>query len=157
MTQSPAMLATRDLYRRFVDGWNDHRADLVATAMDPAGIMIGFDGAVLRGPAEVEQAFSLVFREHNPHRIVPIERSMQMLAPTVCRYLGDVGFIDPTSQELAEQLNARQTLIAVLAESGWRIHLLQTTPAATFAPPGAQLALSEELRTMQQRLAQSGA
>jgi len=146
MTQSPAMTATRDLYHRFVDSWNGHDARTIATAMDSHGIMIGFDGGVMRGPAEVERTISSVFSDHNPHQIVAIERSIHMVAPTVCRYLGDVGFVDPVSGELEESLNSRQTLIASLGVEGWRIHLLQTTPAAMYAAPGSQLALSEELR-----------
>jgi uncharacterized protein (TIGR02246 family) len=149
------MTATRDLYRRWVDGWNGHDARAVATAMDPQGLMIGFDGGVMRGPVEVERAFSAVFADHNPHKIVAIERSTHMLAPTVCRYLGDVGFVDPESGELKESLNARQTLIAALGNDGWRIQLLQTTPAAMYAAPGSQLALSEELRTALERQAKS--
>jgi len=148
MTQSPAMMATRDLYRRFVDGWNGHDARAIATAVDPYGLMIGFDGGVLRGPSDVERAFTSVFTDHNPHQIVAIERSLHMLAPTVCRYLGDVGFVDTVSGELEESLNSRQTLIAALGNEGWRIHLLQTTPAAMYATPGSQLALSEELRSV---------
>ena len=97
---------------------------------------------------EVERAFMSVFMDHNPHQIVAIERSMHMLAPTVCRYLGDVGFVDPDSGELDESLNSRQTLIAALGNEGWRIHLLQTTPATMYAAPGTQLALSEELRAV---------
>jgi uncharacterized protein (TIGR02246 family) len=148
MTQSPAMTATRDLYHRFVDGWNGHDARSIATAMDPHGLVIGFDGGVMRGPGEVERAFMSVFMDHNPHQIVAIERSMHMLAPTVCRYLGDVGFVVPDSGELDESLNSRQTLIAALGNEGWRINQLQTTPAAMYAAPGTQLALSEELRAV---------
>jgi uncharacterized protein (TIGR02246 family) len=146
MTQSPAMTATRDLYRQFVDGWNGHDARAIANTMDRLGILIGFDGTVLRGSGEVEKSFSAIFTDHNPHQIVAIERSVAMIAPTVCRYLSDVGFFRPEAGEIDEALNARQTLIATLGDSGWKIALLQTTPAAQYTPPGSQIALTEELR-----------
>jgi len=151
MTQSPATGATRDLYRHFIDGWNQRDVRAITAALASDAVVIGFDGGLMRGPAELSQTFGMIFAEHQPHRFVTIERSITVLAPTVARYIGDVGFVAPGETEIVESLNARQVMIAVLRDTGWKISLLQTTPATLHGQPGLHLALSEELREMARR------
>jgi uncharacterized protein (TIGR02246 family) len=152
MIQSPAMTATRDLYKRFIDGWNAHDAHGMAACLASDGLMIGFDGSIMRGAAEAERVLSQIFAHHTPHRFVTIERSIRMFAPTVACYSGDLGSIEPGTNTLVESLNSRQVMVATQDETGWRMRLLQTTPAALHGQPDLQIALTEELKTAIARL-----
>jgi len=146
MIQSPAMIATRDLYTKFIDGWNAMDARAIAACLAPDALLIGFDGSRITGRVEIERNMAMIFADHQPHRFYPIERFVRMLAPTVGIYSGDIGCVPRGGHELDERLNARQVLVAGQSEEGWRAHLLQSTPAALHGQDQERLALNEELR-----------
>jgi uncharacterized protein (TIGR02246 family) len=140
--------AIRDLYQSWLDAWNRQDAAGMAACLAPNGIVIGFDGSLMRGPAELETSISAIFAHHQTGRYYPIVREVRELALSVALLRADVGMVPAGQDEINPDLNAVQTVVAVNRSGRWEIELLQNTPAALHGRADLRETLTAELRDL---------
>lgn len=137
---------TRELYLQLLRAWNARDAAAMADCFRDDGIMIGFDGSVADGRANILDHLSPIFADHPTASFVTIIRSIRE-AGTSCILLADAGMLPPGGTELNTEATARQTVVADRGDDGqWRIALFQNTPAALHWDDNARSALSDELQ-----------
>ena len=74
-------------------------------------------------------------------------RSIRFLNPKVGVLIGVGGLVEPDRDDIRQELNAVQTLVALKqGKEGWKISIYQNTPAAYHGRPELGEQLTEELR-----------
>ena len=134
------------LHRRFLEAWNDADAAGIAALFADDGSIVGFDGSMVNGRADIEAHLQGVFTDHQPGRYVGKVREVRPLGGTADAVLvrAVVGMVPAGSSDLHPDVNAVQSLVAV----GDRVALLQSTPAQFHGRPEEAEALTEELRRL---------
>jgi len=139
-------IAVRTLYRKVLDGWNQHSAEAFASPFADDGEAIGFDGSQMIGRAEIAATLRQIFADHVTAPYVSQVRSVRLVSPEVAILRAIVGMVPPGQMNLNPALNAHQTLVAAKRDGLWHIHLLQTTPAQLHGRPDLVKQMTEELR-----------
>lgn len=145
---SPDEIEVRALYRQMLDSWNKRSADGFAALFTHDGNVVGFDGSMMDGPAEIESVLGQIFANHPTAAYVAKVRSVRFLAPDVAVLRAVAGMVPPGQPDLNPAVNAVQTVVAAKDDDRWRIVLLQNTPAAFHGRPEASEKLTEELRQL---------
>lgn len=140
--------AVRDLFQMWLDAWNRQDAAGMAACLAPNGTVIGFDGSLMTGPAEVETTIAAIFAQHQTGRYYPIVREVREILPGVALLRADVGMVPAGQEEINPDLNAVQTVVAVNRSGRWLIELLQNTPAALHGRADLRETLTAELRDL---------
>ena len=140
--------AVRDRYLSWLDAWNRQDAAGMAACLAPNGIVIGFDGSLMTGPAEVESTLAAIFANHQTGRYYPIVRDVREIAPGVQLLRADTGMVPAGQNEINPDLNAVQTMIAVEHAGVWLIEIFQNTPAALHGRADLRETLTAELRDL---------
>ncbi|MEU8927134.1 SgcJ/EcaC family oxidoreductase [Kitasatospora sp. NPDC048545] len=138
--------AVRGLYRRVLEGWNQRDGAAFAGPFAEDGEVIEFDGTRYRGRSAIAAETGRVFADHPTPEYVAKVRRVRALGADVAQLDGVAGMVADDAEDLDPALNAVQTVIAVNAGSGWRIALLQNTPARFDLQPDRAEALTRELR-----------
>jgi uncharacterized protein (TIGR02246 family) len=146
--------AVAALYRRIIDGWNQHSAGAFAGAFAPDGETIGFDGSRMVGRDEISTSLGQIFADHVTAPYVSKVKSIRLVSPDTAILSAIVGMVPPGAAELNPALNALQTVVAGKRDGIWQVDLLQTTPAEFHGRPEEVERMTEELR--QARLEQEG-
>ncbi len=133
-----------DLYRQLLTAWNERDAAAFAECFSADGIMIGFDGSVVTGPAEILNHLTPIFADHPTAAFVAVIRTIRATADAHL-LLADAGMVPPGAAETIPEANARQTVVAEPSSTGWTIALFQNTPAALHWNDAEREALSAEL------------
>jgi uncharacterized protein (TIGR02246 family) len=141
----------RGLYQGFLDAWNEHDANKMAALLTENGSVVGFDGSMMNGRDEVASVIGAIFKDHVTAAYIGIVREVRMLTDDAALLRAVVGMVPqiagpPGASDINPATNAIQSMVAVKAPDGWRIALMQTTPAAFHGRPEASEALTEELR-----------
>jgi uncharacterized protein (TIGR02246 family) len=136
------------LYWALLERWDVSDASGFAALFEDEGHTIGFDGSELHGRAEIERGLAEIFADHETATYVAKIRSVRSVADDVTLVRAVVGMVPPGKSELNADVNAIQTLLARRGGGGWRIALLQNTPAQYHARPEAAAALTAELRAL---------
>ena len=145
---SPDEIEARALYQQVLDGWNKRSADSFAALFTNDGSVVGFDGSMLDGPAEIESALRQIFANHPTAAYVAKVRSVRFLAPDVAVLRAVAGMVPPGQSDLNPAVNAVQTLVAAKRDGKWRVILFQNTPAQFHGRPDLSQQLTEELRQL---------
>ncbi|MFF1909434.1 SgcJ/EcaC family oxidoreductase [Kitasatospora sp. NPDC058218] len=140
--------AVRALYHRALDGWNLQDGAACAGPFAEDGEMIGFDGTRYVGRSVIAAELGRVFADHPTPEYVARVRRVRALGPGVAELDAVAGLVPDDAEDLDPALNALQTVIAVNAGAGWRIALLQNTPARYDLRPDLARALTAELRAL---------
>jgi len=127
--------AARDLYEKLLVAWNEQDAEGFAAPFGDDGAMIGFDGSQAAGRQDVFGHLSPVFRDHPTGRYVAQVTGTRDLGDDLVLLRAMVGMLPPGQSALNPAVNALQTLVAQRHDDGWRIVLLQTTPAQYHGRP----------------------
>jgi uncharacterized protein (TIGR02246 family) len=146
--QSPDEIEVNALYRQLLDSWNKRSADGFAALFTNDGSVVGFDGSMLDGPAEIESSLCQIFATHPTAAYVAKVRSTRSLAPDVAVLRAVAGMVSPGQSDLNPAVNTIQTLVAVRRDGKWRIVLFQNTPAQFHGRPELIQQLTEELRQL---------
>jgi uncharacterized protein (TIGR02246 family) len=133
-TQGPDIQALRELYRQLLDAWNARRADDFAALFADDATTIGFDGTVANGP-EIGEHLRSVFEDHPTASYIAKVREVRLIDAEFALLRAAVGVIPPGAQELNPAANAHQSVIARRDGDGWKIVLLQNTPAQYHGRP----------------------
>jgi uncharacterized protein (TIGR02246 family) len=83
----------------------------------------------MHGPDEIESALAGIFADHETASYVAKIRDVRFIDDDVAVLGAVVGMGPPGRSELNPDVNAVQTLVAKRSGDGWRITLLQNTPA----------------------------
>ncbi|MER5355008.1 SgcJ/EcaC family oxidoreductase [Kitasatospora sp. NPDC002551] len=138
----------RALYHRVLEGWNLRDGSAFAGPFAPDGEVIGFDGTRHSGRSVMAAEVGRIFTDHATPEYVAKVRRVRAIGPGVAQLDAVAGLVPDDAQDLDPALNAVQTVIAVDAGAGWRIALLQTTPARYDLRPDLARALTAELREL---------
>ncbi|MEU8516593.1 SgcJ/EcaC family oxidoreductase [Kitasatospora sp. NPDC048722] len=138
--------AVRALHQRALDGWNRRDGSAFAGPFAADGEVIGHDGTRHRGRSAIAAELGRIFADHVTPRYVAAVRRVRGLGPGVAQLDAVAGLVPAGAADVVPELNSVQTVIAVNAGAGWRIALLQTTPARYDLRPDLAAALTEELR-----------
>lgn len=136
------------LYWALLERWNASDASGFAALFEDEGHTIGFDGSELHGRVEIERGLAEIFADHETATYVAKIRSVRSVADDVSLVRAVVGMVPPGKSKLNTDVNAIQTLLARRGGGGWRIALLQNTPAQYHGRPEAAAALTAELRAL---------
>jgi uncharacterized protein (TIGR02246 family) len=137
--------AVADLYERLIHGWNRRDARLMAAAIAPDGLVIGFDGSQMLGRKQVVNDLGQIFSDHQTASYVTKIRATRSLAPGAALLHAVAGMIPPGGSQPMPDRNAVQTVVASEDEDGWSAALFQTTPAQFHGRPELAAALTAEL------------
>lgn len=145
---APETAPVAALYQQLLDSWNRRDAEGFATLFDDEGHSIGFDGSPMTGRAEIAATLGQIFADHVTATYVAKIRAVRFLAPDVALLRAVVGMVPPGQSDINPAVNALQTIVAVKHDDGWRIALLQNTPAQFHGRPEMAEALTRELRQL---------
>jgi uncharacterized protein (TIGR02246 family) len=138
--------AAYDLYERLLAAWNERDAEGFAAPFGEDGAMIGFDGSQATGSQDVFDHLSPVFRDHPTCRYLAKITGARVIGDRHVMLRAIVGMLPPGQSELNPAVNALQTLVAERHNDGWRIVLLQSTPAQYHGRPELVAEHTETLR-----------
>jgi uncharacterized protein (TIGR02246 family) len=134
------------LYQGFLDAWNDHDATKIAALLTEDGSVVGFDGSQMNRRDEVASTIGAIFRDHVTAAYIGIVREVRMLGADAALLRAVVGMVPAGGSDINPAVNAIQSMVGVRGADGWRIALMQTTPAAFHGRPELSEALTNELR-----------
>jgi len=132
-------------YQSLLEAWNQRDAAAFAALCDTDSRVVGFDGSVMEGAAEIEAELSRVFESHPTAAYVAIVRRISSPTANVAVLAADVGMVPPGKSELNPAVNAVQTLVAVRRGDRWSVAVFQNTPAALHGRDDARDQLTKEL------------
>lgn len=140
--------AVRDLYHQLLSAWNRRDAAGYATLFAGDGSVVGFDGSLMQGPAEIADTLGQIFASHMTAAYYSIIREVRFLAPEVALLRAVAGMVPPGQADINPAVNAIQTLVAENRSGAWRIALFQNTPAQFHGRPELAQQLTDELRKL---------
>jgi uncharacterized protein (TIGR02246 family) len=136
----------RALYRRLLESWNRRSAADLAALFEEGGEIIGFDGSLHSGRANIDSDLRSIFDRHPTPAYVGKVRSVRLLSPDTAVLRAVAGMVPRGQHDIDPAVNAVQTLVAVRREGKWWIASFQNTPAAFHGRPELGEQLTEELR-----------
>jgi uncharacterized protein (TIGR02246 family) len=139
--------ATRALYRKLLQAWNDRDAAGMCALLAPDGSMVGFDGSSFSGPDEALKHLKPILDTMPTPTYVASVREVRALGPDTTLLRAAAGMVPRGKGNINPALNALQVMIALRVGDQWRVAHFQTTPAAFHERPEQSDALSLELRT----------
>jgi uncharacterized protein (TIGR02246 family) len=143
-----AETAIAALYQQLLDAWNRRNAGDYAALFDEDANVVGFDGSLMNGPAEIETTIGRIFADHPTAAYVGKVRDVRFLSTEIAILRAVVGMVPPGQSDLNPAVNAIQTLVTVKRDGRWRITLFQNTPAQFHGRPELSQALTDELRQL---------
>ncbi|WP_371481191.1 SgcJ/EcaC family oxidoreductase [Kitasatospora sp. NBC_00315] len=143
--------AVRALYHRALEGWNMRDGAAFAGPFAQDGEVIGFDGSRYAGRSVIAAEVGRIVTEHDTPEYVARVRRVRPLATGAALLDAVAGLVPPEADDLDPALNALHTVIAVNRGAGWRIALMQNTPAQYHGRPDRAAALTAELRALVRR------
>ncbi|MDR7278326.1 SgcJ/EcaC family oxidoreductase [Catenuloplanes atrovinosus] len=120
--------AVTALHAAVLTAWNTRDAAAFAALFADGGQLVGFDGSQVPA-AEIEAHLTPVFSGHATAAYVWRVREVRPLADGVALLRAIAGMLPPGADVPHPALNAVQSVVAVHTPAGWRIALLQNTPA----------------------------
>ena len=111
------------------------------------GHAVGFDGSEMHGPAQIVSSLTEIFASHQTAAYVDIVRGVWPIGRDAAVLVAHVGMVPPGGSQVNPQVNAVQTLVASRdPNGGWKIDLLQNTPAVYHGRPDDAARLTAELQ-----------
>src|SRR5690348_3770650 len=127
--------AVRALYQQVLKGWNQHSAETFAAPFASDGEVIGFDGSLMSGRAEIASTLGQIFADHITAAYVSKVKRVRLVSAEVATLRAVVRMVPPGQTDLNPALNAHQALVAAKRAGTWQIELYQTTPAQFHGRP----------------------
>lgn len=136
------------LYHHLIAAWNKRDARAFAALFDLEGHVVGFDGSLMHGRAEIQSTLEQIFADHMTGRYVAKVRGVRFLSPDTAILRAVSGIVPAGQSDLNPATNAIQSLVAAKLNGQWRIVHYQNTPAQFHGRPELVEALSSELREL---------
>ena len=147
----PDAAAIEALHRELMASWNGRDADAFGRLFTAEGTIIGFDGSSVAGIDGIREHLRGIFADHDTATYVWIVREVRQLGSMVGLLRADVGMVPPGGDDIVQEANAVQSMVAVDTSDGLRIAHFQNTPAALHGRPGDAAQLTDELRAALRR------
>jgi uncharacterized protein (TIGR02246 family) len=145
MSQANSDEATvRGLFEAVVAGWNARDPQAIAAGFLPNGTLVGFDGTVTIGQANIERDMRCIFADHQPGRWIAVIRNVWILNPNYAVLHAVSGWLQSGPDGALPK--GVQMMSAAREDGPWCIALLQATPAQYHGFPEKVAALDTELR-----------
>lgn len=138
----------RALYDTFIRGWNARDAARVAAPFASNATVIGFDGSLMSGAAEIAETMAAIFRDHTPATYVAKVREVTALGQDGASLRADAGMVPPGGSSVMPQVNTRHVVTATREDGEWKIAVLQSTPAALHGRPDLVDAFTAEMQEL---------
>jgi uncharacterized protein (TIGR02246 family) len=138
------------LYQQLLQQWNKRNAPGMTGLFTTNGILVGFDGSQLNGQKEIYAVLDEIFSNFPTAAYISIVKEVRMLSDTSALLLAVVGMVAEGQADISPEVNALQSMTAILEEGKWRVALLQNTPAAFHGRPELSAQLSDDLRQVLQ-------
>ncbi|HEX9442970.1 MAG TPA: SgcJ/EcaC family oxidoreductase, partial [Candidatus Binatia bacterium] len=90
----------RALYQALLDGWNARAARKIAALFAEDGNVVGFDGSMVNGPAEIESHIGRIFTDHATPAYVAIVRDIRFLSPGTALVRAVAGMVPPGQSDI---------------------------------------------------------
>jgi uncharacterized protein (TIGR02246 family) len=137
-----------ELYRQLLDSWNRRVSGEFAALFAEDGNVVGFDGSLMNGRAEIAATIRQIFEDHITAAYVGKIREVRFLSPGVALLRAVSGMVPPGGASINPAVNTIQSLVAVKYSDEWRIAFYQNTPAQFHGRPELSQALTEELQEL---------
>jgi uncharacterized protein (TIGR02246 family) len=144
-TAEPAL---RRLYQSLLSNWNVRDAEGYAALFEENGFAVGFDGSQHLGRDTIAKEIGQIFNDHKPGRFVAKVRETRALNSQIGMLRAVASMVPVGASDLKPETNMIQTVVGVRHDHGWRIAILQTTPAQFHGRPELAQELTEELREL---------
>ncbi len=136
------------LYQKLISAWNHRDAHAYAAQLAEDSNLIGFDGSMMNGRAEIESVIGQIFADHVTAAYYAKIREVRFLTPDAALLRAVVGMVPPGQTDINPAVNAIQSMVAVRKNGQWQIALFQNTPAQFHGRPELSEALTQELRAL---------
>jgi uncharacterized protein (TIGR02246 family) len=136
------------LYEQLLSAWNDRSAHNFAALFTEDGNVVGFDGSLMNGRAEIEAELSRIFAHHMTGVYVGKVREVRFLTPDVAVLRSVASTVPHGQKSINPATNTIQSLVAMQVGGHWAIAAYHNTPAAFHGRPELSQALSEELHAL---------
>lgn len=151
-TQTPILA----LYQQLLQQWNKRNAAGMTALFATNGSLIGFDGSQLNGQKEIYAVLDEIFANFPTAAYISIIKEVRLLSDTSALLFAVVGMVAQGQSDISPEVNAVQTMTAMMEDGKWRIALFQNTPAAFHGRPELSEQLSADLRhALQQSVTQN--
>ncbi len=110
------------------------------------GILIGFDGSQLNGQKEIYSVLHEIFSNFPTAAYISIVKEIRVLSESSVLLTAVVGMVAEGNSDISPEVNAIQSMAAMLEDGKWRVALLQSTPATFHGRPEMAEQLSADLR-----------
>ncbi len=134
------------LYQSLLQQWNKRQASGMAGLFASNGILIGFDGSQLNGQREIYIVLDEIFSNFPTAAYISIVKEIRVLSDSSVVLTAVVGMVAEGHSDISPEVNAVQSMTAMLEDGKWRVALLQSTPAAFHGRPEMAEQLSADLR-----------
>ncbi|HET7220802.1 MAG TPA: SgcJ/EcaC family oxidoreductase [Vicinamibacterales bacterium] len=145
----PASAPDRDeciaVYTALLQAWNDRNANRFADFFTADAVVIGFDGSVMSGRADIVRQMASIFASHSTAAYVAAVRDVSTLRPGVVLLRAAAGMVPPGGGPLIDKVNAQQSVVIVDEGGAPKVALFQNTPAAFHGRPQAVERMTDEL------------
>lgn len=148
--------AVRALYIALLRAWNERDAETFAAQFLDDGSIIGYDGSIVDGRAEIARHIGDIFRHHETPVYVQRVKRVRFLTPDIAILRGHVGMPSVPTLVINPTLNSIQSLVAQRLADSWRVALFQNTPAQFHGRPDLVAAMTEELQRALDEKSQAG-
>ncbi|WP_181350339.1 SgcJ/EcaC family oxidoreductase [Thalassobacillus sp. CUG 92003] len=139
----------QSLYHQLIKAWNERDAAGMASHFSDEGVQIGFDGSTLTGKNEIHSHLEAIFSNNATPPFLTKITKVRKLGDDAAILHAIAGMVPPGSSDINPELNAHQTLVAVLRNNNWEIELFQNTPAQYHGRPELVEQMTEDLKRAQ--------
>jgi len=155
-TPSGDEAAVRALYIALLHAWNERDAAGFAAQFLEDGSIIGYDGSIVDGQAEIARHIGDIFRQHETPIYVQRIKRVRFLTPDIAILRSYVGMPTVPTLVINPALNSIQSLVAQRLAGAWRVALFQNTPAQFHGRPDLVAAMTEKLQRTLDEKSQAG-
>ena len=132
-------------YTALLQAWNDRQPNRFAALFTSDATVVGFDGSLMNGRADIVAQMRSIFASHSTAAYVAIVREVRALRPGVVLLRAAAGMVPPEGGALIEKVNAQQSAIFVDDGDSPQVALFQNTPAAFHGRPREVETMTDEL------------
>src|SRR5690349_187366 len=97
--------AIRNLQEKMWAAWNRRDAAGMAVLCVSDASLVGFDGSVVNGRADIEKSMGAIFKDHTPATSVGIVREVRMLGADAALVRSVAGMVPPGKSEIKADRN----------------------------------------------------
>jgi uncharacterized protein (TIGR02246 family) len=134
------------LYKELLVCWNNADAHAYASLFTENANVIGFDGSQMNGKAQIESALGEIFKDHKVASYISVVEEVRPVGNNAYLLRAVAGMVPPGDDEIKQERNAIQSLLAVKKHHTFLIELFHNTPAVFHGRPDLSEKLTMRLR-----------